>query len=69
MVAAGVRYPLPSRDENVMPGAGGERQAFLLIFQPDKFTFIASAHHPYSHLFTLFWVNKIANIFDANHYI
>ncbi len=52
-----------------MHGAGGERRAFLLIFQPDKFTFIASAHHPYSHLFTLFWVNKIANIFDANHYI
>ncbi|HBX6198883.1 TPA: hypothetical protein MIM71_20365 [Klebsiella variicola] len=37
--------------------------------QTDKFTFLSMACRLYSHLFTLFWVNKKENIFDANHYI
>ncbi|MCX2362062.1 hypothetical protein [Klebsiella variicola] len=37
--------------------------------QTAKFTFLAMACRLCSHLFTLFWVNKKENIFDANHYI
>ncbi len=37
--------------------------------QTAKFTFRAMACRLCSHLFTLFWVNKKENIFDANHYI
>ena len=37
--------------------------------QTAKFTFLAMACRLCSHLFTLFWVNKKENIYDANHYI
>ncbi|MBC5340421.1 hypothetical protein H8F57_25875, partial [Klebsiella pneumoniae] len=53
--------------------ATGERslQTQLVEYkkQTAKFTFLAMACRLCSHLFTLFWVNKKENIYDANHYI
>jgi len=50
------------------PGGAPPASSAGAIFS-EIFTFPRSARPLYAPLFTLFCVNKIANLFDANHYM